>query len=163
MLNTSIRAGTIVKCYIFGVTMKFSKFQENEITRSIDKLNELTPISDQRYKEYESAKFKGGLVIIFGFLVIIATLSGNNEVHKSIGTLGVGASPFLFLGGFAYIWNVRQKYHKAISVYTKYEQPLLAFGLAYIPASSYNKESRLIVIETNDEFHFKKPTGSKKT
>ncbi|WP_141710030.1 hypothetical protein, partial [Vibrio splendidus] len=89
MLNTSIRAGTIVKCYIFGVTMKFSKFQENEITRSIDKLNELTPISDQRYKEYESANFKGGLVIIFGFLVIIATLSGNNEVHKSIGTLGL--------------------------------------------------------------------------
>ncbi|ELC9557972.1 hypothetical protein RJY19_004730 [Vibrio alginolyticus] len=135
--------------------MEFSKSQEKTIIRSINKLNELKPICDVKFNEYQSVKFKGGLAIWIGFFVMLGVLSGNSEVKDAIGTLGVGVSPFLLIGGIIYIFDARKKYHKAISDCIEHEKPLLDLGLGYSPVSSYSTEPRLIVIDTREEIDIK--------
>ena len=77
--------------------MEFSKSQEKTIIRSTNKLNELKPICDVKFSEYQSGKFKGRLAILIGFFVMLGVLSGNSEVKDAFGTLGVGVSPFCLL------------------------------------------------------------------
>jgi len=114
-------------------------------------LNALQGDYDKPFKVYDSAKLKAGFAIFASGMLFLGVLSGNYEIQESIGTLGVGSLPIIFIGAVIYFLNARKQYNNQITKRIKIEKPLFDLGVSYHPMGKHYKESCLIIIDTREE------------
>ena len=133
--------------------MEFTTEQKRIVVSSIRKLDALQSDYDKCFKVYDSAKVKAGFAVFASGMLFIGVISGNYEIQKSIGTLGVGLLPIIFIGAVIYFLNVRNQYNNQIIKRIKIEKSLFDLGMSYRPMGKYCKEPCLIVIDTREEVY----------
>lgn len=133
--------------------MDLTEEQKKKVAVSIKALDRIQSDYENSFESYESAKVKGGFAAFISGMLFLGFVSGNYEIQQSIGTLGVGSLPIIFIGALVYFFNARNKYHGKISEHLKADQPLFDLGLSYTPVGRYFSEPSLNVIKTGEELN----------
>ncbi len=133
--------------------MDFTDEQQKQIALSIRTLDRLQSDYDKSFETYDSAKVKGGFAAFISGILLLGVFTGNHEVQESIGTLGAGILPLVFIGAIIYFISARKKYHQKITEHLEAEQPLFDLGLSYTPIGRHFSERRLVVLKTREELN----------
>ena len=128
-----------------------SEEEKKSIAAAIRTLDRIQPEFDKVFDTYDSAKVKCGLAAFVSGMAFLGVLSGNHEIQESIGTLGVGALPLIFMGSAIYFFQTRKMYHQKISEHNKAKKPLMDLGLSYTPIGRHFTQNRLIVLDSRQE------------
>jgi hypothetical protein len=86
-------------------------------------------------------------------MLFLGVISGNYEIKESIGSLGVGSLPIVFIGAIIYFHSSRKKHDQIITKYIEAIQPLFDLGLSYTPKSKDCSNRRLIILKTGEELN----------